>query len=158
MYSTPPSSPVRLPSGPTTLNSLKRVLDNTGKPWAFTGSQAMKIHANAAGKTSRLPHNFDVLVNPSNIHDFIFALRNLGYYSESPPPMKKAKKAVRKVTLVKNGNKSIDLLVAGELGPRMNTNTVTTVKGFPVVTIPQLIIRKEIANSNSPNIKFLRSL
>jgi hypothetical protein len=145
------NSPVRPSHGPINLNKLKFVLNNTGKPWAFTGSQAMKIHANAVGKTSRLPHDFDILVNSSNIKYFIHALTSLGYKRKSYSPLQ----TVRKVTMIKNGNKSVDLLFTGHYGPRMNTSTVKNVIGFPVVTIPQLILYK---NKNSPNINFLMSL
>ena len=145
------NSPVRSRPGPINLNKLKNVLNNTGKPWAFTGSQAMKIHANAVGKTSRLPHDFDILVNSSNIKDFIHGLISLGYKRNSYSPLQK----VRKVTMIKDGNKSIDLLFTGHYGPRINTNTVKTVSGFPVVKIHQLINYK---NKNSPNINFLKSL
>lgn len=170
-YSTPPSSPPRgfrtpvgtpngtpAPRGPLTLNSLKNLLNNTRRRWAFTGSQAMKIHGNSVGRTSRPPNDIDILVNANSLPSFVHALSFIGYRRSSATPLAGRKK-IRKVTMNK-GNKHIDLLVAGELGPTFRNNTVTRVQGFPVVTIPELITRKQNAGGNTAaaNIAFLERL
>jgi len=158
---TPPSSPPGSPvaRGPLTVNALKNILNNTNRRWAFTGSQAMKIHANKVGRTSRPPNDIDILVNANSLPAFVHELAVLGYRRSSATPLQ-GKKKIRKVTMNK-GNKHIDLLVAGGgLGPTFGNNTVTRVQGFPVVTIPQLIIRKQNAGGNTAaaNIAFLKSL
>lgn len=153
---TPPGSPVA--RGPLTVNALKNILNNTNRRWAFTGSQAMKIHANSVGRTSRPPNDIDILVNVNSLPAFVHELSVIGYRRSSATPLA-GKKKIRKVTMNK-GNKHIDLLVAGELGPNFRNNTVTKVHGFPVVTIPHLILRKQNAGGNSAaaNVAFLKSL
>lgn len=165
-FRTPPSSPRgnRTPTGtpvargPLTINALKNILNNTRRRWAFTGSQAMKIHANSVGRTSRPPNDIDILVNANSLPAFVHELSVLGYKRSSATPIG-GKKKIRKVTMNK-GNKHIDLLVAGELGPHFGNNTVKKVHGFPVVTIPHLILRKRNAGGNTAaaNIAFLESL
>ena len=153
---TPPSSPQRTPVGPLTLNSLKNLLNRSGENWAFTGSQAMKLHETNKHPVHRRPNDIDIVVNQLNLPIFIRLLSSIGYKLNGPPPMRGANKA----TLFK-GNQHIDLLVAGKLGPKfIKGTTVTTVKGFPVVTIPELIRRKHNAGGNTAaaNIAFLERL
>ena len=155
-FRSPPSSP-RSP-GPLTVNSLKNILNHSGKNWAFTGSQAMKIHGNTVGRMSRPPNDIDILVNKPNLQTFIDLLAPLGYKLNGPPPLKTAR--INKVTLRK-GNKHIDLHVAGHLGPKFTTNSVHLVGGYPVVSIRNLINFKKRANggnSAAANIAFLNSL
>ena len=162
-YRTPPSSPPGSPvarGGPLTINALKTILNRSGKNWAFTGSQAMKIHGNTIGRTHRAPNDIDILVNQLNLPIFIDLLSSIGYRLNGPPPLKRSNVNINKVTLNK-GNKHIDLLVAGKLGPKFTTNSVHLVGGYPVVSIRNLITFKKRANggnSAAANIAFLKSL
>jgi len=143
-------SPPRRPTGPVTLNLLKNVLNNSGKKWAFSGSQAMKIHGNAQGVNTRVPHNFNIVTNKSSIQHLLYPLMSLGYSRNNYFPLN-GKKLYNKVTLYKNGNKSIDILVAGSsLAPTMNHTT--KVNGYPVVTLEKLISQKKGSMPNSENI------
>jgi len=158
MYITPPSSPrggTPVARGPLSLNSLKNLLNRSGKNWAFTGSQAMKLHETNNHPMHRRPNDIDILVNQLNLGNFITLLKSIGYKLNGPPPMRGNNKAT-----LKNGNQHIDLLVAGKLGPKFTPTTVTKVKGFPVVTIPHLISLKRAAGGNSAaeNVAFLKRL
>ena len=145
----------------TNMHELKRNLNSLGKSWALTGSQAMRLHARALRRESRVPHNINLLVNRSNFPNFVRFFQMHGYSFHGPPPPQLNRQNI--VTLHQN-NKSVNMLASGALGPRLGPNAVENVLGIPVVKVQHLInYKKRSLNAASKehaeaNIAFLKTL
>jgi hypothetical protein len=117
--------------------------------YAVSGSWAMKLHANKAGVKSRAPHNINIVVGPGNNRSVASVLASLGYMFNGPPTYGK-----NIITLYKNG-KEIDILRAGGgLAPTLNN--INNINGIPVLTVNQLLRKKNNVMNNynilkSPN-------
>jgi hypothetical protein len=120
--------------------SIVKAFKHSGKPWAVTGSWAIKMHAEKANlQPHRLPRDFDFSV--SEFETFISILMGLGYKFENSPPLITPKKMPARVTM-KKGHYEVDLLRAGgRLAPSLNK--VTMYKNIPLVSISGMMNQKK---------------
>jgi hypothetical protein len=160
-----PETPVK--KSFTNMHELKKNLNSLGKSWALTGSQAMRLHARALHRESRVPHNINLLVNRSNFPNFVRFFQMHGYSFHGPPPVALTHRNIVSMYKNNNTNKGVNMLASGRLGPRLGPNTIENVLGIPVVKIQHLINykRKSLNSVNNTtkakieaNINFLQRL
>ena len=135
------------------MNNIRRKLNPLRKPWAVSGSMAMKMYANRAGiQLHRQPNDIDIVVRPQYFELFVRTLAKIGYSFDGPPPINYRK--TRHLKLYK-GNNSIDLLKAGSnLAPNIRRNNVNVFNGkTPVVKLHHLIHQKKRTLNNFENAK-----
>jgi hypothetical protein len=134
------------------MNSIRRKLNPLRKPWAVSGSMAMKMHANKAGvPVHRKPNDIDIVVRPKDFELFVMQLAGLGYTFKGPPPINYEK--TRHLKLYKGSN-SIDLLQAGSnLAPNIRMNNINIFNKTPVVKLRHLIYQKKSTLNNFENAK-----
>lgn len=137
-------------------------------PWAYTGSLAMKIHANrlGRGKNMRQVGNINIAVSPNsfpNIAGPITSTKNWNFNGGFPGPKSKRMQMIRK----SNGARMNVLKANGYLAPKMNK--VQSINGLPpVMSINALLNQKRNINRNdvfgnnlrklNSNIRFLQEL
>ncbi len=145
--------------------NLEKVLN--GWPWAYSGSVAMKIHANRLGVPMRRNiGNINVAVDPNSFSGALTAIRksNKWNYSNGPPG-RNSKRA--KLYRKSNGVNMNVLKANGYLAPKMNR--VQKINGLPpIMSINALLNQKLKINQNDvfgknknklmANIEFLRNL
>jgi hypothetical protein len=134
------------------MNTIRRKLNPLRKPWAVSGSMAMKMHANRAGiQVHRQPNDIDIVVRPQDFELFVRELGEIGYTIDGPPPIYSR---TRHIKLYK-GNNSIDLLKAGSnLAPNIRRNNIQVFNGkTPVVKLHHLIHQKKSTLNNFENAK-----
>lgn len=135
------------------MNTIRRKLNPLRKPWALSGSMAMKMHANRAGvQLHRKPNDIDIVVRPQDFELFVRTLTKIGYTLDGPPPINYRK--TRHLKLYK-GNNSIDLLQArSNLAPNIRRNNINVFnKKTPLVKLRHLIYQKKSALNNFDNAK-----
>lgn len=135
------------------MNTIRRKLNPLRKPWALSGSMAMKMHANRAGvQLHRKPNDIDIVVRPQDFELFVRTLAKIGYTLDGPPPINYKK--TRHLKLYK-GNNSIDLLQArSNLAPNIRRNNINVFnKKTPLVKLRHLIYQKKSALNNFENAK-----
>ena len=153
---TPPRTPPRTRTNNRngTLTSelalIRRTLNALRKPWALSGSMAMKLHANKLGMVMhRQPNDLDIVIRPQDYDVFMRAFASIGYTTNKPPPIR-----FRHVKL-KHGRFSIDVMSSGSnLAPNLTGPHIVVYNKTPVVKIRYLIRQKNIAlkNSNGGNV------
>lgn len=141
-----------------------------GWPWAYTGSVAMKIHANRLGKGANMrpTKNINIAVDPNafdRIHRTLRSSKKWNYANGPPAPGRNTKRA--HMYRISNG-KNLNVIKAnGYLAPKFNH--VQRFKGLPpVMSIKALLNQKQRANKNNffgnnlrkleRNIAFLKQL
>ena len=127
---TPPGTPEARGRNITNIHNLKNVLRGLNTKWVLSGSQAMKLHANRFGVHSRTPHNFDIVVNRNNVRNFLHAFAAAGYKPNVPVMTR----TTNKVT-VKRGNSSVNVLVAGALGPKITNESTMKINNLSLIHI-----------------------
>ena len=135
------------------MNTIRRKLNPLRKPWALSGSMAMKMHANRAGvQLHRKPNDIDIVVRSQDFELFVRTLAKIGYTLDGPPPINYRK--TRHLKLYK-GNNSIDLLQArSNLAPNIRRNNINVFnKKTPLVKLRHLIYQKKSALNNFDNAK-----
>jgi hypothetical protein len=138
-----------------------------GWPWAYTGSLAMKIHANRLGRGGNMRRvgNINLAVHPNafpSISGPITSTKNWNFSGGFPGPKSKRMQMIR----MSNRAHMNVLKANGELAPRMNK--VQRVNGIPVMSINSLLNQKKNINRNdvfgnnlrklNANIAFLKEL
>lgn len=147
------------------MKDLERVLN--GWPWAYTGSMAMKIHANRLGKGKNMRRigNVNIAVRPNafpNISAPITSTKNWNFKGGFPGPRSKR----MQLTRISNGFNMNVLKANGNLAP--NFKHVQMINGVPVMSINALLKQKKNINRNdvfgnnirklNQNIRFLEQL
>ena len=160
---TPRSSPRNSPTNLSTdVKLIRHALNPLMKPWAISGSMAMKIHANRRGiNVHRNPNDIDIVVRSKDFGLFVSALGNIGYKIRGPPPLRYTDHLK-----LHKGSKSIDLIRSGsELAPNLSAMNINVFNGTtPVVKVNKLIKQKKITLKHYPiaiakrNLNFLMSL
>lgn len=119
------------------------VLNPLKKPWAFTGSVAMALHAKFSGKEMyRKPQDIDIAVRQKDFQLFERALRSAGYRlpRDEPPPL------WSKVYRVRLESKmwSMDMLREGsDLAPSITRNDLVVYNTkIPVIKVSHLVRHK----------------
>jgi len=144
------------------VKNIRHALNPLGKPWAISGSMAMKIHANRRGiNVHRNPNDIDIVVRSKDFGLFVSALGNIGYKIRGPPPLRYTDHLK-----LHKGSKSIDLIRSGsELAPNLSAMNINVFNGTtPVVKVNKLIKQKKITLKHYPiaiakrNLNFLMSL
>lgn len=139
-----------------------------GWPWAYTGSLAMKIHANrlGRGKNMRRVGNINIAVDPNSFRSIPGLLRSTKNWNyNGGPPGINSKRA--KMYRVSNGVGLNVIKANGDLAP--NYSNVQRINGLPpVMSINALFRQKKHANKNNffgnnlnklkKNIRFLKEL
>ena len=123
----------------------------TGKPWAVTGSWAIRMHAEKAGlQPHRTPRDFDFAVK--DFDTFIGVLRKLGYtFGRNGPPLISPVRMPDRVTMSK-GSYEVDLLKAGgRLAPSLNGTVMY--KNVPLASVPNMMKQKKNILENLHNNK-----
>jgi hypothetical protein len=124
----------------------------TEKPWAVTGSWAIKFHAEKENiAPHRTPRDFDFAVNGSDFETFIHALQMCGYKHGSGVPLITAKKVPSRIAMIK-GDYEVDLLKAGG-GLAPSLNRLDTYNNIPLVSVSNLVSQKKNIIENLPNTK-----
>jgi hypothetical protein len=121
----------------TEFASLVRAFRKSGKPWAVTGSWAVKLHAEKAGlQPHRTPRDFDFAVK--DMKTFIGILLEHGYrFGDRGPPLITPNRTPEKVTMHKD-HFEVDLLRAGSrLAPSLYG--VEMYKGVPLVPVKNMM-------------------
>lgn len=151
-FSTPPRTPprARINRNGTLMSELaliRRTLNALRKPWALSGSMAMKLHANRLGMVMhRQPNDLDIVIRPQDYDVFMRAFASIGYTTNKSPPIR-----FRHVKL-KHGRFSIDLLSSeSNLAPNITSSNIVVYNKTPVVKIRHLIRQKNITLSNNFN-------
>jgi hypothetical protein len=134
-------------------------------PWAYTGSLAMKIHANrlGRGKNMRPVGNINIAVDPNYFQSTPSKLSRNWNMNAFPGPKNKIMTVYRK----SNGARMNVLKANGYLAPKMNK--VQSINGLPpVMSINALLNQKRNINRNdvfgnnlrklNSNIRFLQEL
>jgi hypothetical protein len=146
----------------TEVRKIRHALNLLRKPWAISGSMAMKIHANRRGVLlHRNPNDIDIVVRSKDFGLFVNALGNIGYKIHGPPPLR-----YKDHLKLHKGSKSIDLIRSGsELAPNLSETNINVFNGTtPVVKVNKLINQKKITLKNHMtataklNLNFLRRL
>ena len=160
---TPRTSPRNSPTNLSTdVKLIRHALNPLMKPWAISGSMAMKIHANRHGaKLHRSPNDIDIVVRSKDFGLFVNALGNIGYKIYGPPPLK-----YKDHLKLYKGGKSIDLLRSGsDLAPNLSAMNINVFNGTtPVVKVNKLINQKKTTLKHYPiavakqNLNFLKNL
>lgn len=142
--------------------NLERILN--GWPWAYSGSVAMKIHANRLGVPMRRNiGNINIAVRPNSVMAIIPAIKSSKKWNLNGPPEYKHTKMYR----IANGVNMNVFPANGRLAPKMNR--VQRLPGLPpVMNINALLNQKLKINQNDvfgknknklmANIQFLRNL
>jgi hypothetical protein len=160
-FSTPPRTRINRNGTLTSeLGLIRRKLNGTKKPWAVSGSMAMKLHANRIGvPLHRQPNDIDIVIRAQDYHIFIGALASIGYTTNKPPPIR-----FQHMKLT-HGRFSIDLLAAdSNLAPNITKTNIIVYDKTPVVKIRHLIRQKNrtLSNNNTSvarqNRNFLKAL
>ena len=155
----PRNSPMNLSAE---VRLIRHELNPLGKPWAISGSMAMKIHANRRGiSLHRNPNDIDIVVRSKDFGLFVSALGNIGYKIDGPPPLR-----YKDHLKLHKGNKSIDLIRSGsELAPNLSAMNINVFNGTtPVVKVNKLINQKKMTLKHYPiatakqNLNFLMRL
>ena len=123
----------------TEFASLVRAFHDSGRPWAVTGSWAVRLHAEKAGlQPHRTPRDFDFAVRASGMNSFIKILLQHGYsFGDRGPPLITANRSPEKVTMHK-GHFEVDLLRAGSrLAP--SVHSVELYKGIPLASVKNMM-------------------
>jgi hypothetical protein len=127
-------------------HSIQQKFNNTRKPWAVTGSYAMKLYAQKFGLQVRKTNDYDFVIRPTDLYIFTSELEKLGYSFRGPPP---AQSGFRRLQL-KKGNVEVDLLaeksiLAGSLEKNVEVHGKT-----PIMKIQSLLnSKRRIMNNNN---------
>ena len=161
-----PRTPRNSPKTPSNLSTevihIRHALNPLRKPWAISGSMAMKIHANRRGiLLHRNPNDIDIVVRSKDFGLFVSALGSIGYKINGPPPLR-----YKDHLKLHKGSKSIDLISSGsELAPNLSKMNINVFNGTtPVVKVNKLINQKKITIKHFPianakkNLNFLMRL
>jgi hypothetical protein len=126
---------------------IRHQLNNLRKPWALSGSMAIKFHANHLGiPMHRQPNDFDIVIREQDLSLFIDALSRIGYKLKTSPPIH--------FTHLKmsHGRFTIDLLAAdSRLAPNIQGTNIVLYNKTPVIKINHLIRQKNRILENSRN-------
>lgn len=130
---------------------IRHALNPLRKPWAISGSMAMKIHANRFGMNIyRNPNDIDIVVRAQDFETFVSALVGIGYRMRGPPPIRYNRASHLKLY---KGDYSIDVLRSGSnLAPNLSRLNINVFDGkTPVVKVKKLINQKQKILNNIPN-------
>jgi hypothetical protein len=145
-----PRTPINSPKNLSTeVRNIRHTLNPLHKPWAISGSMAMKIHANSFGvKVYRDPNDIDIIVRSKDFGLFVSALGNIGYKIDGPPPVRYGNHLK-----LSKGRHSIDLLRSGSnLAPNLSQMNINIFNGkTPVIKVKKLINQKRKILNNIPN-------
>jgi hypothetical protein len=147
-------------------HNLEKVLN--GWPWAYTGSVAMKIHANRLGKSKNMRPvgNINIAIDPNNFKSIFSSLRSWEYANGPPGPNSKRARMFRMTPNGKRINMNV-IKANGALAPKFSH--VQRFRGLPpVMSVQALLNQKRKVNRNdvfgnnirklNQNIKFLKEL
>ena len=121
--------------------------DLLNTPWAYTGSIAMKMHANRRGMPSRNAKNINVVVMDPKITSSFLASSGSWNYVNGPAIGKK----VNHVRMRRKSNgKNLNVF---RFGGRLanGTNKIRFINGVPVMSVRSLLNKKFVTLKNHPN-------
>lgn len=118
-------------------------------PWAYTGSIAMKMHANKKGAQSRNSKNVDIVVmDPKMTSSFLASSKKWMYVNG--PPMSSKTNHVRMYRV--NNGRNLDIF---RFGGRLanGPNKIRLVDGVPIMSVRSLLNKKRVTLNNYPSNK-----
>lgn len=149
---------------------LYKFLSRLGKPWAFSGSIAMALHAlQASVELHRETGDIDIVVGKSDMEYVTTQIvRNLKYrYADGPPPLwgkLERGRGLDHVELVRDLDDGrdiikIDILLAGsELAPALQQSNIVYVHSIPIIKLSSLLKQKKMTLQDYKSEKALKNL